>query len=238
MIKIEHIYIIHYHQEKERKKYLESELPKFEIPYTFRCLYDRNSPELHDEKYFLNTEENKNLKNNIMTKFGKIVQTGMDVNTLKGKAYRAATLEHYKTYEFIINNTSFEHVLILEDDVRFKDGFKIALTEYETNLPDNYDICYIGSGCDLKLPYNTNKIVDIHPQKHSRCSDSYIIKRSALKQAVNTALPFFGAIDWDLNYIQMVNNFNVYWATNPQTYQGSQHGHYISSFPYLNQCTN
>jgi Glycosyltransferase family 25 (LPS biosynthesis protein) len=230
MINIDHIYIIHYHQESNRRVYLEKVLPNFNIPYTFRSLYDRNSPELFDEKYFLNSENNKNIKNAVMSCYGKILEKGMDSSSLKGRAYRAATLEHYKTYEHIVYNTNYEHVLILEDDVRFKDNFLTALKEYEKNIPEDYDICYIGSGCGLNLPYPTTKLIDIHPQKYSRCSDSYIIKRPALQKIVATALPFYGAIDWDLNYIQMVNNFNVYWVTNPLIYQGSQHGQYESSF--------
>lgn len=229
-MKIDHIYIIHYHKEIGRKKYLDNTLPALDIPYTFRSLYDRESAEILDEKYFLNTEQNKNIKNKIMSKFGKSIESGMDVNTLKGKAYRACTLEHYKTYEHVIFNTDYEHVLILEDDIRFKDNFKSSLQDYQTYIPEDYDICYIGSGCNLHLPYSTNKIMDLHPQKHSRCSDSYIIKRSALKKTLETALPFYGAIDWDLNYIQMINNFNVYWVTDPQLYQGSQHNYYESCF--------
>lgn len=229
-MKIDHIYVIHYYKETKRKEYLQTVLKLLKKPYTFRDLYNRTSAELFNEKYFLNTEENKNIKNSVMSQYGKIIETGMDINTLKGKAYRAATLEHYKTYEYVLNETSFEHVLILEDDIRFKKGFETALQDYEAHMPKDYDICYIGSGCNLQLPYKTEKIIDLHPQKYSRCSDSYIVKRSALEKIVNTALPFFGAIDWDLNYIQMVNNFNVYWVTDPLIYQGSQHGHYESCF--------
>jgi hypothetical protein len=229
-MKIEHIYIVHYHQEVKRKEYLDRVLPEFNIPYTFRNLYDRNSQEIFDERYFLNTDTNRDIKNSVMSSYGKVLEKGMDSVSLKGKAYRAATLEHYKTYEHIVYNTYYEHVLILEDDVRFKDGILTALQDYEKKMPEDYDICYIGSGCDLNLPYPTLNLIDLHPQKHSRCSDSYIINRKALKKIIATALPFYGAIDWDLNYIQMVNNFNVYWATNPLIYQGSQHGHYESCF--------
>jgi len=235
-MKIEHIFVIHYHKEVERKKYLNAQLPLLQIPYTFRSLYDRNSPELLEKEYFDSSEINKKRRNDILIKYGKTIQYGMPIDDEefitreKGLAYRAATLEHYKTYEYVVNETNYNNVLILEDDVCFKDGIKEALSVYENALPDDYDICYIGSGCNLQLPIPTTNAVEKHPQLHSRCSDSYIVSRKALIKILKTALPFYGAIDWDLNYIQMLNNFNVYWASDPKTYQGSQHGHYVSCF--------
>jgi GR25 family glycosyltransferase involved in LPS biosynthesis len=231
---IDYIYIIHYYKEVERKKYLEQYLPILNIPYEFRAQYNRESPEVLSDMYFNQTEENRLKKNAITTQYGKIVEIGMPLEWgEKGRAYRAVTLEHFKTYEHIINNTDYQHVLILEDDVMFKPNFLESLQTYTNTLPEDYDICYIGSGCDLRLPYHTNKILDIHPQYHSRCSDSYIIKREALKKIIDTALPFFGAIDWELNYIQALNKFNVYWVTDPKTYQGSQQGSYASTFSIL-----
>ena len=197
-MKIDFIYVIHYYKEYTRKLYLDSVLPGLGIPYEYRSLFKRESPEVLSDVYFNQSDETRDSKNAVTEPFLKKVEQGMPLEWgERGRAYRAVTLEHYKTYEHIINNTDFKNVLILEDDVRLLPGFGQALTQYCDALPESYDICYIGSGCNLQLPYYSDKILDIHPQYHSRCSDSYIIKRESLQKIIATALPFFGAIDWN-----------------------------------------
>lgn len=234
-MRVEHIFIIHYNKAIDRRAYLDENLPKFNIPYTFRCLYDRQSPEIFDTKYFDISKYNKDKRNNVFEKYGMHIPEGLILETdpitsYRNKAYRACTLEHYKTFEYIYLNTNYEHVLILEDDVCFNDDFLNKLNFFEQNIPTDYDICYIGSGCNLQLPYETEKLFGKHPLRQSKCSDSYIINRNTLKKIVETILPFYSAIDWDLNYIQQLHEMNVYWSTNPLTFQGSQHGKYTSCF--------
>lgn len=231
---IDKIYIIHYKNAVERKKYLDTVLLTTNIPFEYRSKYDRNSPEILSDYYFDQTLENKEKRNNILKLYQKSIEEGVPLEWgERGRAYRAATLEHFKTYEHIIKNTDFNNILILEDDVRFYDNFNNLLQTFLQELPHDYDVCYIGSGCNLQLPYSTTKILDKHPYYFSKCSDSYIISRKALQKIIDTALPFFGAIDWELNYLQALNKLNVYWTTVPALYQGSQHGHYESCFHIL-----
>jgi GR25 family glycosyltransferase involved in LPS biosynthesis len=232
-MKIDSIYIIHYKENLDRKKYLDEHLKTFNIPFEFRSLFDRDSQDILSDMYFDISLENCNKRNHILREYNKLIEIGPDKDTLKGRAYRAVTLEHFKTYEHILNKTDFNNVLILEDDVRFCDNFTALLNDFLQALPDNYDVCYIGSGCNLQLPDSTDKILDKHPYYYSKCSDSYIISRKALEKIVKTALPFFGAIDWELNYLQALNKLNVYWTTIPAVHQGSQHGYYGSCFHIL-----
>lgn len=226
-MKIDHIFVIHYDKEIERKKYLDEKLPSLNTPFSFRSNYNRESSDIFNSLYFDFSDINKNKRNDVMTKYGRHIPSGLGCTTEREKAYRAVTLEHFKTYEFIYNETSFNNVLILEDDVRFEENF---LIECENNIPNDYDICYIGSGCDLKLPYQTKDFFGKHPQFFSKCSDSYIINRQTIKKIIDDILPFFTTIDWDLNYIQMLHQMNVYWATSPKIHQGSQKGIYNSCF--------
>lgn len=235
MINIDKIYIIHYKKAVERKQYLDSVLPGLDIPFEYRSFYDRDSPELLNDIFFDQSIENKHKRNNILREYQKSIEEGMPLEWgERGRAYRAVTLEHYKTYEYVIKDTNFNNILVLEDDVRFYDNFSDLLNSFLQVLPLDYDVCYIGSGCNLQLPYKTDKILDRHPFYFSKCSDSYIISRNALQKIVKTALPFFGAIDWELNYLQALNKLNVYWTTVPALYQGSQNGYYESCFHILN----
>lgn len=230
-MKIDYIYVSHYKALTSRRKYLEETLPTFGIPFELRSLYDRKSPELFDSKYFDPSEENLKVRNSVVHKTNKPCNIGQAVlsDTERWLAYRANALEHYKIFEHVALNTDYQNVLILEDDVRFSPHFNSILEHILKVLPSDYDVCYIGNGCNLQLPYHTDSIIGLHPQFHSRCSDSYIITKNTAEKFTKTILPFFGAIDWDLNYAQAVNNLNVYWSTIPAVWQGSQHGEYISS---------
>jgi hypothetical protein len=229
-MKIDSIYIIHYCNNVDRKVYLDEQLKTVNRPYFFRSLYNRDTPEITEDRYFDISESNRNKRNAVMNNFNKRVEIGPDKYSLKGRAYRAATIEHFKTFEFILQSTNDQWVRILEDDVIFDEPLQKIIDYYEPIIPDNCDICYIGSGCQLSITSTTNTPIIENTQKHSRCSDSYIVKRTALEKIVKTALPFYGAIDWELNYLQMLNDLTVYWATEPKIRQGSQHGFYESSF--------
>lgn len=229
-MKIDSIYIIHYPENVNRKIYLDEQLKSVNIPYFFRSLYNRDSPEVLEDYYFDISTANRDKRNAVMTNFNKKVEIGPDKQSLKGRAYRAVTIEHFKTFEHILQNTNDQWVLILEDDVIFDEPLQNIINLYESLIPEICDVCYIGSGCQLTIPNTTGMPIIENIQKHSRCSDSYIIKRSALEKIVKTALPFYSAIDWELNYLQMVNNLIVYWGTDPKIRQGSQHGFYESSF--------
>jgi len=231
-MKIDHIYVVHYKKLTDRKKYLEETLPKFGIPFEFRSLYDRSSPELFDSKYFDPSEKNLKVRNSVVHKTNKPCNIGQAVlcDTDRWLGYRANALEHYKIFEHVALNTNYQNVLILEDDVQFPPHFSSVLEHILKVLPPDYDVCYIGNGCNLQLPYHTDSIVGLHPQFHSRCTDSYIITKSSAEKFTKTILPFFGAADWDLNYVQALHDLKVYWSTVPAVLQGSQNGVYTSSF--------
>ena len=53
-------------------------------------------------------------------------------------------LSHIKIYKDVINN-NYNNVLILEDDIYFEDDFQYILNNALYELPNDYDILYIGS---------------------------------------------------------------------------------------------
>jgi GR25 family glycosyltransferase involved in LPS biosynthesis len=77
----------------------------------------------------------------------------------------------------------------LEDDVILNDNFIDNLNNYMTQLPENFDMLFIGDGCNLHIQKNKlipNKNIYekcLYPTKWggdgaSRCSDSYIISKT------------------------------------------------------------
>lgn len=223
-MKIDKIYIIHYTPLFERKKYLEKTLPLFNIPFEFKTNFDRSSKEINDINLIDLSKGNEDKRNAILS------QSGLSVNTGANKpALKAIILEHYHIFKEFINS-DFENILVLEDDVIFDEKFFTTYQKYLDQLPEDYDVLYLGSGCNLKLPYHTDELIGLHPNRHSRCADSYVISKKAAINVYNTCLPLYCNWDWELNYQQQLHRMNVYWVTEPLVNQGSEGGNYNSSY--------
>jgi len=223
-MKIDKVYIIHYEPLTERKKYLESILPSFNTPFEFRCKYNRNSPEINDNNLIDLSDENREKRNKIYSQNnGTRIHSGAIRDS-----WKACLLEHYYVFQDFVNS-EYDNILILEDDVIFDSRFFNVLPEYLKVLPDDYDSLFLGSGCNLRLPYQTTDLIGKHPQRASKCGDSYMVSKKAAKKIVNTCLPLYCNWDWELNYQFALHNMDVYWVTEPLIYQGSENGTYTSS---------
>lgn len=158
------------------------------------------------------------------------------------KAIMSLFLKHQHVYKQITEK--YEHVLILEDDVILCNNFMNVLYSYYNQLPNDYDMLFIGDGCNLHI--DSNKIIpnvniykkDVSKENSSKCTDSFIIsKRCANKlceYANNLQKKINLPIDWWLNIVARETNCNVYWAEPTIVTQGSQRGIYNSSIPVWN----
>jgi GR25 family glycosyltransferase involved in LPS biosynthesis len=145
-------------------------------------------------------------------------------------AEKSLAHKHIKIYEDIVkNNNNFS--LVLEDDVVFCDDFVQKFNFNIYNTPKDWDFIFIGSGCNLRI--DKNRVVDGQPayiKEHpaSKCTDSYVVKKSAVEKILNTMEQYSFPIDFELNYQMCINNMNVYWWEPPLVIQGSQNGLYRS----------
>lgn len=214
------IYVIHYSKLIDRKKYMIEQFQKQNITdYEFIEKYDKENLEDYDKSLF-------------------------DTHILKPSIISLAH-KHFYTYKLISEN--YNSALILEDDAILSENFMSKLNNYITKLPANYDMLYIGDGCNLhieqhKLIPNINIYEKcLYPTTWggdgaTRCCDSYIVSKKCalqlcdyinniknLKQVIN--LP----VDWWLNVVARDNNFKIYWAEPTIVSQGSQNGLFTSS---------
>ena len=151
-------------------------------------------------------------------------------------------LKHFYAYKEIATN--YDSALIFEDDVILDDNFIDKLNNYITQLPNDFDMLFIGNGCNLHIESNK-----LSPHKNiyekclyptywggngaTRCTDSYIVsKKCAVKlcEYINQLknkidLP----IDFWLNTAARDNNFIVYWAEPTIVSQGSENGKFNPS---------
>ena len=158
------------------------------------------------------------------------------------KAQIAITLSHMYAYKEI--SEKYENALILEDDAIFSDNCIDTLHMYMKELPNDYDMLFIGNGCNLHIEPHIIQLSKytylkgLYPTSWggdgiSRCTDSYVVSKkcatklcnyiNTLKNKIN--IP----IDWWINVAARDTLLKGYWAEPTIVSQGTQNGMYSSS---------
>lgn len=139
--------------------------------------------------------------------------------------------KHIKIYKDIVEY-NYKTSLIFEDDIIIENNFVSMFNMFLEKTPDDWDLIFIGSGCNLRvnpqyiIPGQIAYKID-HPA--SKCIDSYCIKYEAAKKILSTTLPFSLPYDFELNYQMKIHNMNIYWWEPPLVRQGSMCGIYPST---------
>jgi GR25 family glycosyltransferase involved in LPS biosynthesis len=213
------IFVVHYKKLIERKNYILEQFKRHNITNYEFIEIDRD--ELHEQN---------------ITMF----ETNYSTSQI------AIALSHFYAYKQISNN--YEQGLIFEDDIILADNFTTLFNNYLEQLPNSYDMLFIGDGCNLHMdniiknknvyeknnyPKNCNgKYINAY-EGCTRCTDSYLISNRCAKQLCNyiDILPYKINIpvDWWLNVASRYNNFKVYWAEPTIVTQGTQNGLFSSS---------
>lgn len=213
------IFILHYSKLIERKNNILLQFEKQNITdYEFIEFFDKDTLTEDDKKLFI-----PNFKPSMIS----------------------LMLKHFYVYKEIASK--YSHALILEDDVILTNNFINILNNYMTQLPNNYDMLFIGNGCalhiDAKLQKpnqniylkDKNNLFNCGHHVHgiSRCSDSYIVSNKCAKQLChyidNLQYKINLPSDWWINLADKHNNFNIYWAEPTIVVQGTETGLYKSS---------
>ena len=147
-------------------------------------------------------------------------------------------LKHLYVYRLMMLH-DYEDVLVFEDDVVLSDDFMKNLTAYMTQLPADYDMLFIGNGCNLHIPkYMQVPNQYIYEKCHhetawggngaTRCVDSYVIHKRCAKKICDYVANLTKKIDipadWWLNEVARDLGLKVYWAEPTIVTQGSQIG--------------
>jgi len=209
------IFIIHYKKLIERKQFILSQFEKHNITDYEFIEIDRDELHNHDISMFQSNYDNCQI---------------------------AISLSHFYAYKQI--SEKYYNGLIFEDDVILSDNFTDILNKYITQLPEDYDMLFIGDGCNLHI--ENDKLI---PNKNiyekclyptgwggdgaTRCTDSYIITKTCASKLCeyidNLEDKIKLPIDWWLNVSARDNNFKVYWSEPTIVSQGTQCGIFHSS---------
>jgi len=157
-------------------------------------------------------------------------------------------LKHIYIYRLMVREY-YDGVLVFEDDVILSNGFIETLTRYMTQLPNDYDMLFIGDGCNLHIPQSMQTPNQYIYEKclhetawggngAAKCTDSYIISNMCAKKICDYIDTLITAVDtkkinlaadWWLNQVARELTLKVYWAEPTIVTQGSQNGTYYRS---------
>lgn len=198
------VFVIHYKKLTERKPHILDQFKKHNITDYEFIEIDRDELHDHDISMF---QENYS------------------------KCQIAISLSHFYAYKQISDN--YEKALIFEDDVILSDKFESIFNNYMKELPEHYDMLFLGDGA--KLHIDPSRIIDdVHIYEHgySRCTDSYVVAKKCATQLceyINESRNINLPIDNWLNIPFLEKKLKIYWAEPTIVTQGTQNGLFKTS---------
>lgn len=213
------IYVTHYTPLKERKRFQLEQLIKLSLTNSI----------------FIEKHDRENLEADDLIKFNK-------------EKLRLGTVSLFRKHIYameLIQTSNFKYNLVLEDDAVLDKDFASKLTKGLEQLPDDYDMVFLGDGCGLHIESSKIKEGQFIYKKcreptnwggngGTRCTDSMIIsKKCATKickcyesmKKNSISLP----IDWWLNEVIRYLKLEIYWMEPTIITQGSEQGKFKSS---------
>lgn len=210
------IYIIHYDKLIKRKINMEHQLLENNLVGEFVSNYGKEILTINDKKMFRNLTDSE----------------------------ISLALHHIQCYKYIASGSD-EYALILEDDAIFDNTFNDILQKYIQQLPEDWDMLFIGNGGHFHIPNNiiNNRNTNIFKKENTptswggggatRCLDSYLISNKCAKIIVDklkqSNYTILCPVDHWLNHVIRINNFNIYWAEPTIVSQGTENGIFKSS---------
>lgn len=119
-------------------------------------------------------------------------------------------IKHTIALQSFIHQQDYEYLLILEDDCIFWQNRNI--NEVIKRAPSDWDIIFIGGSFGYNILPIQRAIGDYilvgHPSTNT--TSSLIYNKESAKKTLDTILPFYLPIDWQLNNVFYKNDFKVY----------------------------
>jgi hypothetical protein len=192
-LNVDKVYICHYKKLKDRKDELKNHLEDNKIfDYEFVELFDKDEWD----------------KEEIRKQYPNVFEV-TDENRYLNDSEVSLTLKH----SWIIQDAhskEYESSLVLEDDVLLCYDFLDNFNNYKSQLPDDWDIAWVGSCYNLHADYDGK--TNVYKTNHgSRCTHAFAISKQFCQKVVNEVKNVNDASDFFYN--KLVKNFNLnnYW---------------------------
>jgi len=211
------VFVVHYSKLTERKQHMITQFMKKGIT-DYEFVENFNKEDITPEQYSRFTE---NIKPSMVS----------------------VSLKTFWIYNEIAQK--YSSAIIFEDDIILSEGFTQKLDMYLKELPNDWDMVFIGDGCGLHI--HKRQLIPfkrMYKKEHNisnwggggctRCVDSYIVSNNCARKLVNYLNSIENQkidknIDHYLNDVARNLNLNVYWAEPTIVTQGSESGLFKSS---------
>ncbi len=117
------------------------------------------------------------------------------------------SLKHIKIIKDIFLN--YDYGLILEDDVILCDDFKGEFEKSFSQLPNDWDLAWVGTCCNLHAPIVGEQRV--YKMNGSRCTHAYIMSKKCASKILEELKYCNDGADFYYNYLIEKFNLNNYW---------------------------
>lgn len=222
--------VLHCKTLKERKYSVVSQLQKFGFSdYQFYEDFDGNelTEEIIDQCYIPKHKDWETYLRKICF-YDPVLINGLVTRKEMNLAELSLTIKHGKAFQYLAEQDG-DAFIIFEDDVILCDDFDVKFNDYLSRTPDDWEVVHFGSGAGLRAPNRTpDKIAYRVGHPATRCTDSILIKKSAVQQLAKTWFPFHLICDYELNYQHYFYDHKVYWWEPGLVRQGSEHGMFKS----------
>lgn len=189
---IDKIFLCHWDKLTDRKEELIQVLSEENIfDYEFVCDYDKET---------WSEEE-------IKSEFPKIFEVVEGYGRKLKPSEISLSLKHVKIIREVAEK--YEYALVLEDDVILCDGFVEEFLESYNQLPDDWDIAWVGTCCGLHAPTSEGKRV--YRINGSRCTHAYAISNKGAKKVLSELKYCNTGADFFFNLLIEKFNLNNYW---------------------------
>lgn len=201
-------YIIHYPVLKDRKEYIESAITDGTASdIVFVSDWNRSD----GEEALYNNEIKYLPDRETWIKKSKNYYAEMPLFRYMSLGEIACGLSHIHTWKKIADHGDG---LVLEDDVVFCNYFEEVFNDVLLSMPDDLDVLFIGGGfyhehvAKTISICNNNFYKKRHPSTNTVCA--YMLKQSAAQKLCDIVKDHTLPIDFEMNYLFDILNFNVY----------------------------
>ena len=220
-LNVDKVYICHYKKLTERKKSVLSQFKE-------ESIYNYQFVESYDKDEWDKGEIEKEYPN-----IFKHWQTGISsYNENSQNSERSLALKHAFILKDIYER-EYDSALILEDDAVLCDDFVKYCNLFISQLPDDWDIVWVGSCFNLHEPQQDGKFV-YKTDRGSRCTHAFMVSKSMVSKVIDSIFEINRPSDHFYNDLIKEYNLNNYWfepslSTQSLEYASSLSGNYWDS---------
>lgn len=204
-INVDKIYICHWDKLKDRKEYIINHLNKKGI-HDFEFIETYNKENWDIEK----------IKKEYPVIFNSFANNAFGITDILLKYSEISlVLKHCQIIKDVVDK-KYKSVLIFEDDALLHNDFINQFNFYKLQLPNDWDLAWVGSCCNLHAPYQDGK--NVYEMDGTRCTHAYAVSYEGACKIVSILESVNDAADWFLNRVIRQLKLKNYWFEPPLAY--------------------